>query len=425
MRRNSRGTASTRDGRPRAAVVLLLATLVGGCSPAGFFATIGRATPSPLGGAFIGGRMGQEVEPPLETGGGIHAVSPDPHLLHPANMYFSSHSRTFLWLSDSGDTLMAAELDGQARELAPYNRSGYMALPPLWSADGRSVIIRQYPTRPRGGYAEGLPLQAFRIGLQDGASSVIGTIAPDWYLDAIPDGSGIWTTRPIEASQRPPDVMNNEQRNLYVQLPGQAATVELAMGGPGFGSWSPDGQAFAYFEYPNQDPRQGMDLRLYDRQSKASRTVHHLDSNPFTYGPPNFQWSGRRLAFSVQAPPDWKSLTVHSVNVDDGQSQVRTFTLPLGANDVLNKLVFSPDLEQVAYEVSETVAYQSGKASGTRHESRGIRVFSLSDSQVVSLSPRGRIVCWLPGGQDLIATTGREDDTRFYRIDVPAGTGKQ
>lgn len=414
-----------RSRKPLRALVsvLLIGLFATGCSPADFFAAVGRVTPSSMPGAFIGGgsRPGQIAEAPLELTGGIHALSPDPGLIHPAGTFFSSYSRTFVWIANSGDALMAAELGGQARELAPYNRSLSPWLRPSWTSDGTAVMMAQYATRPHGGDATGIPLRGFLVSLRDGTSTVLGDVAPDGIGEVLPDGSGISSNRPVDQAFMPPDVLNNVARNLYVQSPGQDTRLELAMGGPGFGTWTPDGKAYAYFEYPNHDPNQGMDLKLYDRRTSTSRTVYHLASNPFLYGPPDYQWDGaRRLAFSTRQQPNMSELTIHLINVDDGQVQVRHDTLPLGEGEFAIGGQFSPDLTQFAYEVTGTVGYQKGGASGTYHEPRGLRIMSLADGTVRSVSPRGRLVSWLPGGKDLIAATGREDETRFYRIDVPS-----
>lgn len=404
---------------------LLIAWATAGCSAADFFAAVGRVTPGPMlsgGFPFAGrSRAPQPVEAPLVLAGGIHALSPEPGLIHPARTFFSSYSRTFIWIADSGDTLMAAELGGQARELAPYNRSGDIWLQPSWTSDGQAVIVPQFATRPHGGDTTGISLQGFLVSLRDGTSTVLGDINLSGGIEFLPDGSGISSIRVVGQNFPAPDVLNNVARNLFVQSPGQDARLELAMGGPGFGTWRPDGQAYAYFEYPEHDPAKGMDLKLFDRQTKASRTVYHLDSNPFLVGPPNFQWDGtRRLAFSTRQPPNLNELTVYVVNVEEAQAQVRHYTLPLGEGEDISNGRFSPDLTQFAFDVTGTVSYQDARSRGSYPEPRGLRVMALADGRVQAISPGGRIVCWLPGGKDLIATTGREDETRFYRIDVPS-----
>lgn len=407
-----------------AGVALTLPTT--GCSIADFFAAVGRVTPTAAPAGFIGGGMGGRIgaslsnEDPLELTGTVHALSPDPQLLHPASTFFSSNSRTFLWIDDSGDRLMAAELGGQPRVLAPYNRAGYSPIRPTWTSDGKAVMVAQYAMRPHGGNVSGIPFQGFLISMADGQATVLGNIDPNYYVELIPDGSGMWNNRPVQSTSgpMPPDVLNNVERQVYVARPGQDWTLELGIGGPGFGTLAPDGKAYAYFEYPNHDPNQGMDLKLYDFQAKSIRTVYHMGSNPFVYGPPNFQWDGRRLAFSTRQPPRMQDIVVTIVNVDDGQSQVRPYTLPLTEQESAGTLQFSPDLTKLSYDVTETATYRSGNASGTYPAPRGIRVMSLADSNVQTLTPQGRVVCWLPGSQDLIASTGQDDSVRFYRVDA-------
>ncbi|MOA66559.1 hypothetical protein D3C78_1933630 [compost metagenome] len=44
---------------------------------------------------------------------------------------------------------------------------------------------------------------------------------------------------------------------------------------------------------------------------------------------------------------------------------------------------------------------------------------SLKTGKTRRLTPRGRFVSWLPGGNDLIVITSHDRKMRYYRIDVP------
>ncbi|MNR75351.1 hypothetical protein D3C72_59810 [compost metagenome] len=372
----------------------------------------------------FGGRPGELKtafghEDPLEITSSVHEVEPrlDGNLRVPR---FSERSRVFVWEDPVRNTIMGAEIGGSAKEFAPSRGSWQID----WTADGRKFLLTDLISAPQQGPTT-TPYRATLYSLNGDAPVVIGEMS-DSRGAIMPDGSGLTYTRlvnePKSGSMMPaPDVHNRDPKRLMIRLPSQAETEEAVLNGPGLGFWSHDAQHYAYLEHRDGNPINGLDLRVYDRQTKTSALRYHIESDDLQKVMNGLSWSADNTLWFAQAcqVQASASIAVSSIPVDGKAVTLSVVPISLEEGETISSLRLSPDQTRVSFETQKVVTLTDGTGKVTGPRSSGLVVASLKTGKTRRLTPRGQFLSWLPGGDELIAKTGYGPDPRYYRIAVP------
>lgn len=361
-------------------------------------------------------------EEPLDIAGPIHDVSPRPDA-EVGDVQFSERTRYVVWADRARKTLMGAEVGGSPRELAPIRGRWLID----WTADGQKFMLTDLSPAALDGRGTA-PYLVTIYSLDGSAPVVIGEMA-DPRGEVLPDGSGLSLTRlKNEPSSTGgimpgPDLHNREPRRLMLRLPGQAETEEAVLNGPGLGIWSPDAQHYAYLEHRDGDPVNGLDLKVYSRATKTSALRYHIESDNLRKVKDGLSWGAENTLWFTQAcqVQASASIAVSSIPIDGRAVTLAIVPLSLEAGETIGDVKLSPDKTRISIETSKVVTLtEEGGGSATGPKSAGILVASLKTGNVRRLTTRGRVVSWLPGGNDLVAATSFDSNTRYYRIDIPS-----
>jgi hypothetical protein len=373
-----------------------------------------RKDPSLIGGEPF-------PEEPLESGGGVHALE-TPTGAAAEWLRFSPHSRFYAWGDSAKGTIMGTEIGGSTRELAPFQGRWLID----WSADGQKFLVKDLAAPPQQGIPEG-PYRGTLYTLAGGPPVSFGTLS-DPSETLLPDGSGLSTTRRVESAQPAPGpVMASPSPNLSqgpkrltLRMLGQPEREEALLATPGVGYWSHDAQHHAYLAYREGDPLNGLELRVHHRQSKTSTLLYHIESDNLQKVMESLSWSTDQQLWYVATcqKAASASIAVSTIPLDGRGVNVTSVPLSLEEGESIDSLHLAPDQTRIAVVTSRvvTLSDQHGRMTGPR--STGISVVSLKTGKMRRLTPRGRVVNWLPGGNDLVASTGQLSP-RYYRIDVP------
>lgn len=346
-------------------------------------------------------REATQEEPLPSSESVIHLETP----FQPQNLYLSPRSRYGLWSSSGGKVDWASEL-----ERIPLPAS--LGLPMDWSQDGSKILFAHY--QPDG-------LTDWQIvPLGDGPTIPVGPTKNAFGCKMLPDASGISFFTLLDERDPLAAPSMAVPKRLYTKAPGQAACEEIEVGAPGDGVWSPDAQRFAYLETRNRDSLQGLDLKLYDRQSRTVFLLHHIESDKIALITKNLSWDEEdSLVFTLlfQDGPS-SSISITRLFTDGRPAVVTSLPLPLEAGAQFNQVLLSPDRRFVAYDVLKPTAHRSGSLSGTVLRSQGIYLAALSDGSKKQLAPRGTLLAWRPDSKEIVCSTGYPRESCYYRIVV-------
>ena len=354
-------------------------------------------------------------EEPLALEKGTYALMPAPPARDMLPITFSASSRHFVWIGDD-DTLQLAEIDGTSRHLATLNER-YAAL--SWSRDGRKLLVHDKIRKHQYGVKEEIPFRATLYPLGEGEPVRLDDETPYPYYQLLPDGSGVYSYRQADGGLN----FNTPEGTtlwLFVKPFGLPEVREFEVSPRNRGLWSADSRHYAHFVHPNNDPLKGVDLRVYDRQTKSVETLIHVESDDDIGLSETLAWTeDDRLFFAFpyesEAEP---SLVVTAVPLHEPTAKISVFPLALEAGDHVRRVRLSPDCAFVAFEVTRRTVYSTEHASGAVEKSQGVFVASIADGRVHCVAPRGTLVSWLPGSRELIVAAGYGVDKRYYRVDV-------
>lgn len=359
-------------------------------------------------------------EEPLEIGGPVHELTP-PLAAGVESPRFSDRSRFYVWSDSTKGMLMGAEISGAVKELAPYQGRWDID----WTADGKKFLVTDLAAPPQQGPAA-IPYRTILYSPDGEAPVSLGEMSDPRAL-VLPDGSGLTYTRlvnePEPSTMMPgPDLRNRNPKRLMTRLPQQAEQEETVLAGPGVGYWSHDAQHYAYLAHRDGDPVNGLDLRVYDRQSKTSALRYHIESDDLGRVMNGLSWSADNTVWLAQAcqVQASASIAVTAIPIDGKAVTLSIVPVSLEEGETIESVRLSPDQSKVSFETSKTVTLTDGQGSVTGPRSTGIVVGYLETGKTRRLTSRGRVVTWLPGGDDLVAMTGYGPEPWYYRIDIPA-----
>jgi|GEM_PF-3149504 len=401
-----------------------LPRLVGGLLAGAMLLTAtGCVWNNPTGmGRPYSGKSAFMFEEPLEIAGPIHELSPRPDA-EVGDVQFSERTRYVVWADRARNMLMGAEIGGSPRELAPIRGRWLID----WTANGQKFMLTDLSPAALDGRGTA-PYLATIYSLDGSAPVVIGE-TKEHYAEVLPDGSGLSLTRLQNESSGNggmmpgPDLQNRDPRRLMIRLPGQAETEEAVLNGPGVGLWSPDAQHYAHLEHRNGDPINGLDLKVYSRDTRTSVLRYHIESDNLRKVKDGLSWGAENTLWFTQAcqVQASASIAVSSIPIDGRAVTLAIVPLSLEAGETIGAVKLSPDKTRLSIETSKVVTLtdeDGGSATGPK--SSGILVASLKTGKVRRLTTRGRVVSWLPSGNDLVAATSFDTNTRYYRIDIPS-----
>jgi hypothetical protein len=355
-------------------------------------------------------------EDPLKLGGGIHTLAPAPPASESLPITFSAFSRHYAWVGDD-DALRVAEIGGASRVLTALNtRNAVLG----WSRDGAKLLVRDKIRKHQEGVAETIPFRSTLYPLSGGEAVALDDQTTDPYYSILPDGSGVYSFRQADGTPNSPALPEDSPLWLFVKPIGLPETREFETGSYAMGVWSTDSQRYAYFVHPDNDPLKGVDLRVYDRQTKSVETLFHVESDDLFGLSKTLAWdANERVLFSfVDGTDTDTSLVVTAIPILEPTAKISVLPITLAAGERVNQLRFSPDGESIGYEVLRNTSFTSENGSGTIGRSQGVFVAQINDGQARKVAPRGTFVSWLPGSHEVIVATGYGLEKRYYRIDV-------
>lgn len=354
-------------------------------------------------------------EEPLELGKGTYALMPAPPGGEVLPLFFSAASRHMAWIG-SDDTLRLAAIDGTSRLVATLN-DPLRALG--FSSDGRWLLVQDRVRKGQSGVLDAIPYRVIRYPLEEGEPVVLEEGVPAPYYSFLPDGSGVYSLRQADGAYDPASPSAGTPW-LFVKPFGQPEVREVEFTRRAKGLWSPTSRHYAYFAYPNNDPLMGVDLRVYDRQTKAVETLIHVESDD-DYGlSETLAWQGEErvsFAFPVESEAE-TSLVVTAVPLHEPTAKISVFPLAFEKGDKVRGVRLSPDGEFAAFQVVRRTTYSDGFIGAEVDRSQGVFVATIADGRVHRVAPWGSFVSWLPGSREVVVAVGYGEDKRYYRIDV-------
>lgn len=351
------------------------------------------------------------LEPPLELGGSIHALRPDPESA--LELTVAPGRRAFAWLDRSRKKAFTAEVGGSSQALAT---GAWLSLE--WSADGERLLVSDRTQES----AQGKPVWNSTLFSLDGRSPVdMGWASQYEVVRLLPDASGLVLG---QVSQIGMPISALPGTELSVKLPGGEPQHLARLNGPSHGVWSPDARHYAYLEYRDGEPIKGFDLRVLDRQSQNSALLYHIESDDLPKVMANLSWGPDQKVFLTASCQSGASASIAVIGVPISGQGATLKILPVSLNEEekLASITLSPDKTMLSYETSKTITVtlptEQGTARASGPRSQGVYVASLATGRIEKITPGGRLIGWLPGNREVVCATGESENTKYYRIEV-------
>ena len=359
--------------------------------------------------------QGDVQEPPLPLGNGIRPLMPSPESTSSGVLYFSRSSHYFLWVDSAQDHIWASHIGGSSGILAKSGQPARID----WSADGTYVAVSQGSAGPA--QVLRLPPGQAAEEIEGFGDGVPGRLLPDvsgtWQLSVMPREG------PATGWPTPGPFSSGNAFKLSVRPVGGAEMALATLEAPASGTWSPDSRYFCYSEYPGGDRLSGIDIKVFDRQASASTRISHLDTDRLSEEDDNLVWGPDRQVYFARGARDGTSgaVTVAKVPIDSRPATLVLLPISLGQGERLRTVRLSPDFSRVAFESSRPSTASVGNSIVGYEQATGIFIADLGTGRINRVAPGGHIVSWLPGG-DLVASTGRQAQTRYYIVEASSGS---